>query len=140
MIVYLCASLSVMLTIIGRHCDLTTLLFFQGGWLNLWRIYQRLIFCCHFVCSRLTFFCCLNFYYYGTTSQDEAVEKVIEFMELYSISMEDFDTIVELSKFKVHQTLLSWSHLVSVLKVLELTFLLSWFRGIQVHWMVYSLL
>lgn len=35
-------------------------------------------------------------------SKDEAVEKVIEFMELYSISMEDFDTIVELSKFKGH--------------------------------------
>ncbi|XP_057808112.1 LOW QUALITY PROTEIN: replication factor C subunit 1 [Salvia miltiorrhiza] len=34
--------------------------------------------------------------------KDEAVEKVVEFMELYSISMEDFDTIVELSKFKGH--------------------------------------
>ncbi|PIN00825.1 hypothetical protein CDL12_26672 [Handroanthus impetiginosus] len=32
--------------------------------------------------------------------KDEAVEKVVEFMDLYSISMEDFDTIMELSKFK----------------------------------------
>ncbi|CAJ2654799.1 unnamed protein product [Trifolium pratense] len=32
----------------------------------------------------------------------EAVEKVVEFMNTYSISMEDFDTIVELSKFKGH--------------------------------------
>ncbi|GER53079.1 replication factor C subunit 1 [Striga asiatica] len=34
--------------------------------------------------------------------KDEAVEKVVEFMDLYSISMEDFDTIVEMSKFKGH--------------------------------------
>lgn len=33
--------------------------------------------------------------------QDEAVQKVVEFMNIYSISQEDFDTIVELSKFKV---------------------------------------
>ncbi|WJX43916.1 replication factor C subunit 1 [Trifolium repens] len=32
----------------------------------------------------------------------EAVEKVVEFMNTYSISQEDFDTIVELSKFKGH--------------------------------------
>ncbi|KAF7805771.1 replication factor C subunit 1 [Senna tora] len=34
--------------------------------------------------------------------KDEAVKKVIEFMNTYSISQEDFDTIVELSKFKGH--------------------------------------
>ncbi|XP_041991381.1 replication factor C subunit 1 [Salvia splendens] len=34
--------------------------------------------------------------------KDEAVERVVEFMELYSVGMEDFDTIVELSKFKGH--------------------------------------
>ncbi|KAL6497828.1 replication factor C subunit 1 [Orobanche hederae] len=34
--------------------------------------------------------------------KDEAVEKVVEFMDLYSISMDDFDTIVEMSKFKGH--------------------------------------
>ncbi|KAK6163660.1 hypothetical protein DH2020_000524 [Rehmannia glutinosa] len=34
--------------------------------------------------------------------KDEAVEKVVEFMDLYSISMEDFDTIMEMSKFKGH--------------------------------------
>ncbi|KAL2536029.1 Replication factor C subunit 1 [Forsythia ovata] len=34
--------------------------------------------------------------------KDEAVEKVVKFMDLYSISMEDFDTIVEISKFKGH--------------------------------------
>ncbi|CAA2992856.1 replication factor C subunit 1 [Olea europaea subsp. europaea] len=34
--------------------------------------------------------------------KDEAVEKVVEFMDFYSISMEDFDTIVEISKFKGH--------------------------------------
>lgn len=34
--------------------------------------------------------------------KDEAVQKVVEFMNIYSISQEDFDTIVELSKFKGH--------------------------------------
>ncbi|KAL0436231.1 UNVERIFIED_CONTAM: Replication factor C subunit [Sesamum radiatum] len=34
--------------------------------------------------------------------KDEAVERVVEFMDLYSISMEDFDTMVEMSKFKGH--------------------------------------
>lgn len=34
--------------------------------------------------------------------KDEAVQKVVEFMDLYSISQEDFDTIVELSKFQEH--------------------------------------
>ncbi|KAI9107657.1 hypothetical protein K1719_021320 [Acacia pycnantha] len=34
--------------------------------------------------------------------KDEAVQKVVEFMNTYSISQEDFDTIVELSKFKGH--------------------------------------
>ncbi|XP_073040516.1 replication factor C subunit 1 [Primulina eburnea] len=34
--------------------------------------------------------------------KDEAVEKVVDFMDLYSINMEDLDTIVELSKFKGH--------------------------------------
>ncbi|XP_020234194.1 replication factor C subunit 1 isoform X2 [Cajanus cajan] len=32
----------------------------------------------------------------------EAVQQVVEFMDKYSISQEDFDTIVELSKFKGH--------------------------------------
>ncbi|XP_061372402.1 replication factor C subunit 1 [Gastrolobium bilobum] len=32
----------------------------------------------------------------------EAVQEVVEFMNTYSISQEDFDTIVELSKFKGH--------------------------------------
>ena len=36
-----------------------------------------------------------------TVNQDEAVEKVVEFMNVYSISQEDMDTIVELSKFQV---------------------------------------
>ncbi|XP_059665886.1 replication factor C subunit 1 isoform X2 [Cornus florida] len=34
--------------------------------------------------------------------KDEAVEKVVEFMDSYSISQEDFDTILELSKFHGH--------------------------------------
>ncbi|XP_051134317.1 replication factor C subunit 1 isoform X2 [Andrographis paniculata] len=34
--------------------------------------------------------------------KDEAVEKVVEFMDLYSISMEDFDTMMDISKFKGH--------------------------------------
>ncbi|KAL0417536.1 UNVERIFIED_CONTAM: Replication factor C subunit [Sesamum radiatum] len=34
--------------------------------------------------------------------KDEAVERVVEFMDLYSISMEDFDTMVEMSKLKGH--------------------------------------
>ncbi|PIA54206.1 hypothetical protein AQUCO_00900631v1 [Aquilegia coerulea] len=34
--------------------------------------------------------------------KDEAVQKVVEFMDTYSISQEDFDTIVELSKFQGH--------------------------------------
>lgn len=34
--------------------------------------------------------------------KDEAVQKVVEFLDTYSMSMEDFDTIVELSSFKGH--------------------------------------
>ncbi|KAL5708986.1 replication factor C subunit 1 [Ranunculus cassubicifolius] len=34
--------------------------------------------------------------------KDEAVERVVEFMDTYSINQEDFDTIVELSSFKGH--------------------------------------
>ncbi|KAH9699375.1 Replication factor C subunit 1 [Citrus sinensis] len=37
-----------------------------------------------------------------TLEQDEAVKKVVEFMNAYSISQEDFDSIVELSKFQGH--------------------------------------
>ncbi|GAV92202.1 RFC1 domain-containing protein [Cephalotus follicularis] len=35
--------------------------------------------------------------------KDEAVKKVVEFMNVYSISQEDVDTIVELSKFQGHK-------------------------------------
>ncbi|XVF00079.1 hypothetical protein REPUB_Repub03eG0254700 [Reevesia pubescens] len=35
--------------------------------------------------------------------KDEAVKEVVEFMNAYSISQEDFDTVVELSKFQGHQ-------------------------------------
>lgn len=49
----------------------------------------------------------------GLTCQDEAVEKVVEFMGLYSISMEDFDTIMELLKYKV-LTLISHLFVVEV--------------------------
>ncbi|XP_068343613.1 replication factor C subunit 1-like isoform X2 [Pyrus communis] len=34
--------------------------------------------------------------------KDEAVQEVVEFMNTYSISQDDFDTIVELSKFQGH--------------------------------------
>lgn len=34
-------------------------------------------------------------------TQEVAVEKVVEFMDAYSLSQVDFDTVVELSKFKV---------------------------------------
>ncbi|KAJ7948115.1 Replication factor C subunit 1 [Quillaja saponaria] len=34
--------------------------------------------------------------------KDEAVRKVVEFMNVYSFSQEDYDTIVELSKFQGH--------------------------------------
>ncbi|KAL6843023.1 hypothetical protein ACP4OV_027336 [Aristida adscensionis] len=37
-----------------------------------------------------------------TMHKDEAVQKVVEFMDTYSLSQEDFDTIVEVSKFKGH--------------------------------------
>ncbi|CAL4983987.1 unnamed protein product [Urochloa decumbens] len=37
-----------------------------------------------------------------TMAKDEAVQKVVEFMDTYSLSQEDFDTIVEISKFKGH--------------------------------------
>lgn len=37
-----------------------------------------------------------------TMPKDEAVQKVVEFMDTYSLSQEDFDTLVELSKFKGH--------------------------------------
>lgn len=33
--------------------------------------------------------------------QDEAVQEVVEFMNTYSISQDDYDTVVELSKFQV---------------------------------------
>lgn len=33
--------------------------------------------------------------------QEEAVKEVVEFMNAYSITQEDFDTVVELSKFQV---------------------------------------
>lgn len=36
-----------------------------------------------------------------TDHQDEAVREVVDFMNTYSISQEDFDTAVELSKYKV---------------------------------------
>ncbi|XP_042440978.1 replication factor C subunit 1-like isoform X2 [Zingiber officinale] len=35
-------------------------------------------------------------------SKEVAVQKVVEFMDAYSLNQEDFDTIVELSKFKGH--------------------------------------
>lgn len=80
------------------------------------------------------FFCRLNLLFYGLTCQDEAVEEVIEFMELYSISMEDFDTIVELSKFKVNNKLLLLCHLIYVHEWNSwIDLLWSRFRGIQVH-------
>ncbi|KAI3939095.1 hypothetical protein MKX01_001963 [Papaver californicum] len=34
--------------------------------------------------------------------KDEAVQKVVEFMDAYSISQEDYDSIMELSQFKKH--------------------------------------
>ncbi|KAK3149694.1 hypothetical protein QOZ80_3AG0221030 [Eleusine coracana subsp. coracana] len=37
-----------------------------------------------------------------TMPKDEAVQKVVEFMDTYSLSQEDFDTILEVSKFKGH--------------------------------------
>uniref|UniRef100_A0ACD5WY38 Uncharacterized protein n=1 Tax=Avena sativa TaxID=4498 RepID=A0ACD5WY38_AVESA len=37
-----------------------------------------------------------------TMAKDEAVQKVVEFMDTYCLSQEDFDTLVELSKFKGH--------------------------------------
>ena len=42
-------------------------------------------------------------------NQDEAVREVVDFMNTYSISQDDFDTIVELSKFKVALQQLDWS-------------------------------
>ncbi|MCD7471104.1 replication factor C subunit 1 [Datura stramonium] len=38
--------------------------------------------------------------------KDEAVENVVDFMDSYSISQDDFDNIVEISKFKGHPNLL----------------------------------
>lgn len=34
-------------------------------------------------------------------SQEEAVKEVVEFMDAYSFSMEDYETLMELSKFQV---------------------------------------
>ena len=39
---------------------------------------------------------------YECYCQDEAVENVVDFMDSYSISQDDFDNIVEISKFKGH--------------------------------------
>lgn len=33
--------------------------------------------------------------------QDEAVAEVVDLMNVYSITQEDFETMIELSKFKV---------------------------------------
>ncbi|XP_010248015.1 PREDICTED: replication factor C subunit 1 isoform X2 [Nelumbo nucifera] len=38
-----------------------------------------------------------------TLSKDEAVQNVVELMDAYSINQDDFDTIVELSKFQGHR-------------------------------------
>lgn len=43
-------------------------------------------------------------------SKEEAVEKVMEFMDSYSISQEDFDTVVEMSKFKGYPNPLDGVH------------------------------
>ena len=37
------------------------------------------------------------------------MREVVDFMNTYSISQDDFDTIVELSKFKVALQQLDWS-------------------------------
>ncbi|VFQ71408.1 unnamed protein product [Cuscuta campestris] len=37
-------------------------------------------------------------------SKDEAIEKVVEFMDFYSITQDDFDSIVEISKFQGHSS------------------------------------
>lgn len=34
-------------------------------------------------------------------NQEEAVQSVVEFMDAYSLSQEDFDSILELSRFQV---------------------------------------
>jgi len=54
--------------------------------------------------------------------QAEAVEKVVEFMNTYSISQEDFDTIVELSKFKVPQLYIALSLYLRVISTSGLIF------------------
>ncbi|KAE8735715.1 Detected protein of unknown function [Hibiscus syriacus] len=44
--------------------------------------------------------CCKVFPLSSDMDQDEAVKQVLEFMNTYSISQEDFDTAMELSKFQ----------------------------------------
>ncbi|XP_021756204.1 replication factor C subunit 1-like isoform X2 [Chenopodium quinoa] len=39
-----------------------------------------------------------------TLPKEEAVKEVVEFMDTYSLSMEDYDTLMELSKFQGHPT------------------------------------
>ena len=73
--------------------------------------------------------------------QDEAVQKVVEFMNIYSISQEDFDTIVELSKFQVPlHTLIAPSLSELPLKFHVILWSSLCIRGIQIRWMAYSLL
>lgn len=79
-----------------------------------------------------------NYIFGAMISQDEAVEKVMEFMDSYSISMDDFDTIVEISKYQVALfififTLFSFIFLAFMCLRMDFCF-----RGVQILWKGYS--
>ena len=70
--------------------------------------------------------------FYVTQYQDEAVQEVVEFMNTYSISQDDFDTIVELSKYQVT---LGAGLVVAILLQNFTSFLIDkpFIRGIQIR-------
>lgn len=53
-------------------------------------------------------------------TQDEAVSEVVEFMNSYSLSQEDFDTIMELAKFKVYTILFSIGYIIATTATINL--------------------
>lgn len=72
--------------------------------------------------------CCFKFFHiFFFMDQDEAVKQVVEFMNAYSISQEDFDTVVELSKFQVPSTSIAYITYVASFSVVFPTYFFFFF-------------
>ena len=58
----------------------------------------------YYTISLLYYYCQQWFALTGSAffdSQEEAVKQVVEFMDTYSLNMEDYETLMELSKYQV---------------------------------------